>query len=215
MGAAAPERERDIAVESKRRRAITDRPYIHAGGAVEGNDNPSVKIGCEEPILTAPFTQGSLGRCRASATVRWGDAWRRESGRSMIAPTHTPGVRWKKKTTPQSASLTAPLTRGALGAAAPEGGIGRGGRQNGGGRSMIAPTYTTGVRRGTSRVPQQGEGEVFGTGDPSPTKKPGGAVEGNDNPSVKIGCEEPILTAPFTQGSLGRCRARAGTGHCG
>ena len=22
--------------------------------------NPSVKIGCEEPILTAPFTQGSL-----------------------------------------------------------------------------------------------------------------------------------------------------------
>ena len=28
------------------------------------------------------------------------------------------------------------------------------------------------------------------------------------NPSVKTGSEEPVLTAPFAQGSLGRCRAR-------
>ena len=32
--------------------------------------NPSVKTGSEEPVLPAPFTQGSLGRCRASATNR-------------------------------------------------------------------------------------------------------------------------------------------------
>ena len=32
-------------------------------------DNPSVKIGSEEPILPAPFTQGSLGRSRASGFI--------------------------------------------------------------------------------------------------------------------------------------------------
>ena len=39
---------------------------------------------------------------------------------------------------------TSLYTREARGAAAPEGGIGRGGRQNGGGRSMIAPTFDGG-----------------------------------------------------------------------
>ena len=34
-GAAAPERERDIAVESKRRRALSERPYIYNGKCCE------------------------------------------------------------------------------------------------------------------------------------------------------------------------------------
>ena len=34
----------------------------------------------------------ALGRCRASATVRWSEAWTRVGGRSMIAPTRGRGI---------------------------------------------------------------------------------------------------------------------------
>ena len=52
MGAAAPVRKWDTAVEDKRRRAIDDRPYMHAGGAVmegevfgTGNPSPTRRMG--------------------------------------------------------------------------------------------------------------------------------------------------------------------------
>ena len=57
--------------------------------------NPSVKTGSEEPVLPAPFTQGSLGALPRQCDNRMLRLKTRGDGRSMIAPTYTPGVRRK------------------------------------------------------------------------------------------------------------------------
>ena len=145
----------------------------------------------------------------------------------MSAPTCAPGVRGKKTTTPQSASLTAPLTRGALGAAAPvqqydrvkdEGGRAASLPQS---ASLTAPSSegAFGVRCGfTERsadtggfdaaIPQSAsltapftQGSLRALGE-RPYMRAGGAGEKDDYPSVSFADSSPH------KGSLGRCRAR-------
>ena len=130
-GAAAPVRQWDVAFKDKRRRALSERPYIHAGGAeVEGE----------------VFGTGDPSPTRKTGVRRWTGGF--------LCP-----LSQKSKIFASS-----PIGR-AKGAAAPvrQWGVAFEDKRR---RAIDDRPY---MRAGGAEV----DGEVFGTGDPSPTKKLG------------------------------------------
>ena len=136
-----------------------------------GGFSPPVK---NQRFLTAPSSEGAFG-CGAKtggATGEWAvfgtgnPSPTRRTGGWADLPQKGAGMGGFTATIPQSASLTAPFTQGSLGALPRQ-------CENGmlrlktreGGRSQIAPTCAPGGCGGGW--------EVFGTGDPSPTRKTG------------------------------------------
>ena len=114
-------------------RALNERPYERTGGWADSLWGGAGMGGCAAHLISQKSkifdsfpSRGSLGR----------GGRQNGGGRSKIAPTCAPGARGKKTTTPQSASLTAPLTRGALGAAAPVRRYGRVKAEGGGAASL-------------------------------------------------------------------------------